>query len=93
MTKTTSGLQIQKESQIRYCGNGLPRKPFPAGRYLVHNNVRPVSTLGRNGFRAWTQKWSDNLVECHCDFGGCKNAELHKHYRPVTAYHPANQAG
>ena len=79
-----------------YCGFYLPRAPIPAGRYLVHNHVRPVSgtignrtgILGFNGFRAWTQNNDKNLVECDCDFGGCKNAELHKkHYR---VWHPTD---
>jgi hypothetical protein len=50
-------------------------------RYLVHNHVQPRPTLGDNGFRAWTQNTEQNLVKCDCDFGGCKNAELHEHYR------------
>jgi hypothetical protein len=66
-------------AEHHYCEQ-LPRE-LPAGRYLVHNHIKPVSRLGRNGFRAWTQKWNDNLVECRCDFGGCKNDKLHKHYR------------
>jgi hypothetical protein len=59
----------------------LPRQPIPAGRFLVHNQVIPCGSLGAYGFRAWTQDTRRGLVRCHCDFGGCKNAELHKHYR------------
>lgn len=59
----------------------LPRQPIPAGRFLVHNQVIPCSSLGAYGFRAWTQDTRRGLVRCHCEFGGCKNAELHKHYR------------
>jgi hypothetical protein len=34
-----------------------------------------------SGFRAFTVDSRKRLVRCHCDFGGVKNAELHKHYR------------
>jgi hypothetical protein len=66
---------------VRYCGRGLPRQPIPDGRFLVHNHVFPEAELGQSGFRAWTQGTRKHLVRCYCDFGGCKNAELHKHYR------------
>jgi hypothetical protein len=62
-------------------GPDLPTEPIPPGRYLVHNRARPKQKLGRNGFRAWIQTQSDNLIECNCNFGGCQNAGLHKHYR------------
>jgi hypothetical protein len=68
-------------SKRRYCGNGLPRQPVPTGFFLVHNRVNPVRSLGLNGFRAWVQEGKGHLVRCHCDFGGMKHAELHKHYR------------
>jgi hypothetical protein len=70
-----------KDIGMRSCGVYLPRMPVPAGRFLVHNHVTPQPMLGENGFRAWTQKTRKNLVKCNCDFGGCKNAELHEHYR------------
>src|SRR5260370_12276181 len=73
MMATNDPKLLLAKRQTRYCGLYLPRKPIPAGRYLVHNQVRPVPHLGLNGFRAWTQKGRDNLVECRCDFGGCKN--------------------
>jgi hypothetical protein len=78
----------KNDTGIRYCGLYLPRT-IPAGRDLVHKHVGPVNRnaklanrnhigmLGLNGFRAWTQNTQENLVECNCDFGGCKNAELH----------------
>jgi hypothetical protein len=59
----------------------LRSEPIPAGCYLVHNHVRPMAPLGHNGFRAWLQTRSDNLVECDCNFGGCKNSKVHEvHY-------------
>ena len=51
-----------------------------ADRVLVHNHVRPQVQLGRNGFRAWTQRMTDDLVECHCDWAGVDLRGL-KHYR------------
>jgi hypothetical protein len=69
------------KSAIRYCGTGLPTKPISAGEFLVHNHVTPTNKLGMRGFRAWVQKSRSGLVRCHCDFGQCENAELHKHYR------------
>jgi hypothetical protein len=38
-----------KQIEKRYC-RALPSRPIPAGRYLVHNQVRPAATLGMNGF-------------------------------------------
>ena len=64
-----------------YCGDDLPSTKVRAGHYLVHNHVRPVNQLGLNGFRAWVTDDRDALVECSCDFGRCKNAEVNPHYR------------
>ena len=72
---------IVEKNAVRFCGNGLPKKPIPVGCFLVHNHVNPTSKLGMRGFRAWIQKGRGDLVRCCCDFGGCKNAELHQHYR------------
>ena len=64
----------------------LPDEPIPAGSYLIHNHVRPVKSLHLNGFWAWQTTKSDNLVRCRCNFGGRKNAKLHKlHYRAAMA--------
>jgi hypothetical protein len=27
------------------------------------------------------QDSNDDLVECSCDFGGCRNADVNRHYR------------
>jgi hypothetical protein len=67
--------------EMRYCGRGLPRKPVAEGWYLVHNDLTPAKPLGFRGFRAWIQDSKDDLVECSCDFGGCRNAEVNRHYR------------
>ena len=55
--------------------------PSSEGWYLVHNDVTPAKPLGFRGFRAWIQDSKDDLVECSCDFGGCRNAEVNRHYR------------
>jgi hypothetical protein len=57
----------------------IPRKLRP-GEVLVHNHVKPQAFIGLNGFRAWTQKVTDDLEPCTCDMGG---ADMHgqKHYR------------
>lgn len=68
-----------KKIDMRYI-NSIPAK-LPAGCVLVHNNVRPTRTLGSQGFRAWTQIMDDKIEPCRCNFGGCKNAKLHKHYK------------
>ncbi len=65
-------------TEIRLYVEVLPREPVPAGQYLVHNNVTPTRPLGLNSFRARIQTKADNLVECRCDFGGCKHSMLHK---------------
>jgi hypothetical protein len=59
----------------------LPDELVP-GAYLVHNDMTPTKPLGLNGFRAWLTTRADNLVECRCNFGGCKNYNVHTvHYR------------
>ena len=37
---------------VRYL-TGIPRKPLAPGHVVVHNQVRPASPIGLNGFRAW----------------------------------------
>jgi len=83
-------IEEYREKEMRYLAH-LPRQPIPKGRFLVHNHINPANPLGSNGFRAWTQNDDSELVECKCDFGGCKNAELHKHYR-VRALVPARSS-
>src|SRR5262245_34670080 len=36
----------------------------PAGKVVVHNNVRPSRQLGSNGFRAWLAEPNDRLEAC-----------------------------
>ena len=71
-----------KEGQTRGLAH-LPAEKLPDGVFLVHNHIRTAAPLNRNGFRAWVQKGHADLklVECTCDFGGNKNAELNQHYR------------
>ena len=67
-----------KKAGVRYVDSIL--RKITKGRVLVHNHVIP-QTIGRNGFRAWTQKLSGGLLEvCTCDWAG---ADLHglRHYR------------
>jgi hypothetical protein len=65
--------------QMRYV-HGISRKPLPEGRVLVHNHVIPQPRIGMNGFRAWTQLLTNELVLCTCDWAG---QDLHgrPHYR------------
>ena len=75
-------------AKIKLYVDVLPSEPVPAGTYLVHDHVRPVAPLGLNSFRAWIQTKAGNLVPCHCNFGGCKNSQLHKlHYRLDMGQH------
>jgi hypothetical protein len=66
--------------QMRYLAKGIPRKPLAKGIVLVHNQVTPQSVLGWNGFRAWTQILTRDLVLCRCKWAG---VDLHglRHYR------------
>lgn len=69
----------EEESTPEY----LSRLPdtVPAGRVLVHNNVRPARRLGSRGFRAWLQEPDpDRLVVCDCGWA----AELGQHVRVKT---------
>lgn len=56
-------------ARVRYLSWHVPRRLAP-GRVLVHNHVRPQVPLGRNGFRAWTQRRDDTLEPCPCDWAG-----------------------
>ena len=79
-----------KKAQLRKALELLPSEPVPAGQYLVHNDMTPTKPLGLglHGFRAWIQTKADNLVQCRCNFGGCKNSKLHKlHYRLDMGQH------
>lgn len=72
------------ETRYLTTGENLPRMPLRDGRVLVHNHVLPQPVVGLNGFRAWTQKPTDNLEVCLCDWAG---VDLHGlvHYRVKTA--------
>jgi hypothetical protein len=50
----------------------------PAGRVLVHNNVRPTRHLGMRGFRAWLTTPHPALTSCDCGWA----SELGEHFRP-----------
>jgi hypothetical protein len=65
--------------EMRYLSSGIPRT-IPAGRVLVHNSVVPQRLIGLNGFRAWTQKMTDHLEVCPCDWVGVDLRGL-VHYR------------
>ena len=50
----------------------------PAGKVVVHNNVRPTRNFGSRGFRAWLESEpQQNLLPCPCDWA----PELGTHYR------------
>lgn len=55
----------------------------PAGRVVVHNNVRPTRRMGSRGFRAWLIEPSERLVVCGCDWA----PELDEHYRVESFRH------
>jgi hypothetical protein len=58
-------------------------KAVPSGFALVHNSVRPLRTLGLNGFRAWLEKPcpNDRIEICDCAWA----PELGEHYRVIKA--------
>lgn len=53
----------------------------PAGKVVVHNQVRRTRQLGSRGFRAWLQPASESVEVCPCDWA----PELNQHYRMVRA--------
>jgi hypothetical protein len=67
---------------------GIPRKPLPKNRVLVHNHVLPAKSLNDRGFRAWTETLHDGLEVCPCDWAGVDLGGL-IHYRVKAAYSPA----
>jgi hypothetical protein len=64
---------------MRHCAALTIPKSVPAGRVLVHNHIRhaPDTPVGTNGFRAWTQNLTSDLVECTCGWA----ARVPGHYR------------
>ena len=73
----TSGIKLP--NQQRYVSR-IPREKLAKGIVLVHNQVIPQRTLGMNGFRAWTQKLTHDLVRCDCKWAGRDLRGL-RHYR------------
>lgn len=73
-----SEAEIEEFKDMKYVDR-IPRK-LPRGRVLVHNSVEPASSVGDRGSRAWTQKMTDRLELCDCNWAG---VDLHglKHYR------------
>ncbi len=58
----------------------IPRA-IPAGKILVHNQVRPQSPLGRNGFRAWLTTSRSNIQPSRpggTDAGRCEGRLYHR---------------
>jgi hypothetical protein len=57
-------------------------KSVPAGRLLVHNNVRPTRRIGMRGFRIWLalQAQTPPLVQCDCGWA----QELGPHFRVAS---------
>jgi hypothetical protein len=76
--------QINEHSKAvhqRYL-TGIPRKPIPEGRCVVHNRVRPEGFpnvyAGQRGFRFWMQDLEpDHLEVCDCSWA----PQLERHYR------------
>ena len=58
----------------------------PVGMVLVHNQVKPVLPLGRNGFRAWLAADTTGLEVCPCAFA----PKLGTHYRVTAAWKKIN---
>ena len=58
----------------------IPREKLAKGIVLVHNHVIPQPVLGMNGFRAWTQKLTRDLVQCRCKWAG-RDLRGMRHYR------------
>jgi len=70
---------LQNQNQMNYITE-IP-ETLPSGEILVHNHVRAVAPLGRNGFRAWTEPLDPaRHFGCDCEFGGL-NRWRHPHYQ------------
>jgi len=68
------------EVNARYGTEYLSQLPesIPAGRYLVHNHVYPVSRRpGTRGFRVWLATSDERLEPCDCGWA----PELGRHFR------------
>lgn len=67
-SRLTAGLRLDGQ-EVLYL-NKVPRSSdeIPAGKVVVHNNVRPTNVLGSRGFRAWLEPASKKLIPCECDW-------------------------
>jgi hypothetical protein len=56
----------------------LPRKLPRSGRVIVHNQVEHTKDMpcGAGGFRAWTQRPDERVVECPCGWSGLPHYRL-----------------
>jgi hypothetical protein len=72
----------KERRKTHYDLDALPSDPLPPWTYLVHpQSGLPQRQLGKKGFRAWLTNQRDGLLKCDCNFGGYKNAKVHKvHY-------------
>ena len=78
-SKNLSAAAQRDKLKLNYLSR-VPRK-LPEGEVLVHNSVRPQRPIGRNGFRAWTQRPGDRpIVLCDCDWREATDCG-HAHYR------------
>jgi hypothetical protein len=66
---------MARVSKLEYL-NRLP-KTIPAGRWLVHNQVRPSRIGGTRGSRMWLATDPELLAPCNCGWA----PELGQHYR------------
>ena len=73
--------QLKEQMRLSRYLPYMPRS-IPDGKILVHNRVKPVSPIGRNGFRIWLQPPSDEprLIVCNCGWA----PHLEKHYRYIV---------
>ncbi len=71
-------MKPKRPDDMRYL-SAIPRKEPLAERVLVHNHIQhtPEFLPGQNGFRAWTQIKTGDLVRCACRWA----PEVTVHYR------------
>lgn len=77
VSRPAPGTFLGMDTAPDYLATLLPRT-IPAGRVLVHNNVRPTRKLGSRGFRAWLAlPDTSRLTRCECEWA----PELGQHFR------------
>jgi hypothetical protein len=61
-----------KKRKMKHYAYGYKPRTVPKGRVIVHNHTQHTIDMpvGVNGFRAWSQLKTEDVVPCKCGWAG-----------------------